>query len=69
MKVKHWTGLSVFRWDEFSSSLTEHAKLYQATAECVVGLTLKGPGAESAPPPRHFLLYLSRLLFFLAETS
>ena len=27
-----------------------------------------GGGAESAPP-RHFLLYLSRLLFFRAETS
>ena len=26
-------------------------------------------GAESAPPPRHFLLYLSRVLFFRAETS
>ena len=33
-------------------------------------LTLKEPGgAESAPPPRHFLLYPSRLLFFGAETS
>ena len=31
-------------------------------------LTLKEPGAESAPP-RHFLLYLSRFLFFRAETS
>ena len=30
-------------------------------------LTLKEPGAESAPL-RHFLLYLSRLLFFRAET-
>ena len=33
-------------------------------------LTLKEPGgAESAPPLRHFLLYLCRLLFFRAETS
>ena len=31
-------------------------------------LTLKEPGAESAPL-RHFLLDLSRLLFFRAETS
>ena len=31
-------------------------------------LTLKELGAEFAPP-RHFLLYLSRLLFFRAETS
>ena len=29
---------------------------------------LKEPGVESAPP-QHFLLYLSRLLFFRAETS
>ena len=31
-------------------------------------LTLKGPGGGICPP-RHFLLYLSRLLFFRAETS
>ena len=32
-----------------------------------VVLTLKEPG--NPPPPQHFLLYLSRLLFFRAETS
>ena len=33
-------------------------------------LTLKEPGGGRNPPrPRHFLLYLSRLLFFRAETS
>ena len=32
-------------------------------------LTLKEPGGRNLPPPRHFLLYLSRLLFFRAETS
>ena len=31
-------------------------------------LTLKSWGAESAPP-RHFLLYLSRMVFFRTETS
>ena len=31
-------------------------------------LTLKEPGGE-IHPPQHFLLYLSRLLFFRAETS
>ena len=32
-------------------------------------LTLKEPGGAESAPPRHFLLYLSRLLFFRAETS
>ena len=52
------------------NSIVKICKILLKKSAILYILTLKEPGggAESAPP-RHFLLYLSRLLFFRAETS
>ena len=61
---------------DYSQNATHHTILQSlvntviiATTKRAAFLTLKEPGGRNPPPPRHFLLYLSWLLFFRAETS
>ena len=54
-------------WFYYGSNL--HWPKYVVIVWSVFSLTLKEPGGQNPPPPRHFLLYLCRLLFFRAETS
>ena len=62
-KIPKWLVQSLFK---IGQKIHQWA-LWNSTLRLCL-LTLKEPGAESTPP-RHFLLYLSRLLFFRAETS